>query len=188
MKIQPTIHWNKLAQIRELQEFFAEDYQGFKKLIEAYMEELEKFSDDALDKFAKLRALEVTNGCTQWGFRRGDKECLSIEQTRKCMNLVMGFMKRTELYFPSEGNIEFNEAEKAFVQKIRSLYKDGFKENIKASERKFYAASTAQFIILGHKRMEQAMTLVKKDYETLFSPYYIERGQKYIGAYLEAFE
>ena len=109
MKIQPTIHWNKLAQIRELKEFFAEDYQGFKKLIEAYIEELEKFSDDALDKFAKLRALEVTNGCTQ-------------------------------------------------------------------------------FIILGHKRMEQAMALVKKDYETLFSPYYIERGQKYIGAYLEAFE
>ena len=50
MKIQRTIHWNKLAQIRELKEFFAEDYQGFKKLIEAYMEELEKFSDEALNK------------------------------------------------------------------------------------------------------------------------------------------
>ncbi|NEO41474.1 MAG: hypothetical protein F6J90_36170 [Moorea sp. SIOASIH] len=188
MKIQPTIYWNKLAEIKELKEFFEEDFQGFVKLIEYHIKEFEKFSDQTLDKFAKLRVLEVTNGCTQWGFRRGDQECLSVEQTRKCMNLVMGFMKQVELYFPSEGQIEFNDEEKAFIQAGRALYKDAFKNNVKESERQYYAASTAQFIVYGHERIQRAMTLVKQDYETLFSLYYIERGQKYIAPYLGGFE
>ena len=187
MNIQRTIYWEKLAEIRELKEFFAEDFSGFKKLIEDSIEEFAKFSDRTLDKFAKLQALEVTNGCIQWAFRRGDKECLSLEQTRECMNLVMGFMKRIELYFPSEGKIEFDEEEKAFIQAARSLYKDAFKNKIKESERKFYATSTSQFIVFGYQRIQRAMALVKQDYESLFSPYYIERGQKYIKRYLEAF-
>ena len=187
MKMQCTIDWNKLANIKELKEFFEEDYQGFKKLIEEQIKELEKFSDEALDKFAKLRILEVTNGCIQWAFRRGDRECLSVEQTRKCMNLVMGFMKRTELYFPSEGKIEFDDRQKAFIKEVRSLYKSAFKDNNKESERKFYATSTAQFIVFGKERIRRAMTLVKQDYENTFSPYYIERGQKYIDRYLEGF-
>lgn len=188
MTAKHTIHWKKLAEIQELKEFFAEDFQVFKNLIEKHIEEFAKFSDEALDKFAKLRVLEVTNGCTQWAFRRGDKEALSVEQTRECMNLLMGFIKRTELYFPSEGQLEFDDEQKAFIQAARSLYKSAFKENNKESERKYYATSTAQFIVYGHERMQQAMALVKQDYETLFSPYYIERGQKYIAPYLEGFE
>ncbi|BDA70405.1 hypothetical protein CAL7716_045710 [Calothrix sp. PCC 7716] len=188
MKTKSTIYWNKLASIQELEEFFEEDFQGFKKLIEERIEEVEKFSDEALDKLAKLRVLEVTNGCTQWAFRRGDKECLSIEQSRECSNLVMGFIKRTELYFPSEGQIEFNDEEKAFIRAGRLLYNDGFKNNVKESEREFYAASAAQFIVYGHERVQRVLALVKQDYETLFSPYYIERGRKYIARYLEGFE
>ncbi|MHC5597498.1 MAG: hypothetical protein ACYTXC_16425 [Nostoc sp.] len=188
MKIQRTIYWDKLTEIQELKDFFEEDFQGFKKLIEDRMEEFEKFSDEALNKFSKLRVLEVTNGCTQWGFRRSDKECLSVEQTRECMNLVIGFMKRTELFFPSEGQIEFDDEQKAFIESVRSLFQDAFKNNVKESEREYYAASTAQFIVIGHERMERAMALVKQDYETLFSPYYIERGQKYIVPYLRGFE
>ncbi|MDY7024339.1 MAG: hypothetical protein SWJ54_23830 [Cyanobacteriota bacterium] len=185
---QRKIYWQKLAEIGELQEFFEEDFQGFKQLIEENIEELEKFSDETLDKFAKLRALETTNGCTQWGFRRGDENCLSVEQTRECMNLVMGFIKRVEMYFPSEGKIEFNEQEKAYVQTGQSLYIDGFKNHNKESERKFYAASIAQFIVYGHERIQRASALVKQDYKDLFSSYYIERGQKYIDRYLEGFE
>ena len=37
MKNKITIYWNKLASIKELQEFFEEDFQGFKKLIENYI-------------------------------------------------------------------------------------------------------------------------------------------------------
>ena len=188
MEIQRTIYWDRLAEIEELEEFFQEDSVSFKDLIEKHIEEVEIFSDKSLNKFSKLRALEVTNGCTQWGFRRGDKECLSIEQTRECMNLVIGFIKRTELYFPSEGHLEFNEEETAFVQAGRLLYKQAFKNNLEEATRQYYAASTAQIIVFGHERMQRAMALVKQDYETLFSPYYIERGQKYIAPYLRGFK
>ena len=183
-----TVYWDKLAEIDELKEFFAEDYQGFKKLIETQIKEVEKFSDKALDKFAKLRVLEVTNGCLQWAFRRGDRECLSVEQTRKCMNLVMGFMKRTEMYFPSEGKIEFDDEQKAFIKTVRSLYKSAFKDNNRESQRQFYATSTAQFLVFGRERIQRAMTLVKQDYEAVFSPYYIAKGQNYIAPYLEALD
>jgi len=143
MELKRTIHWTKLAEIQELKEFFAEDFQGFQQLIEAQIEELSKFSDEDLAKLAKLRALEVTNGCTQWGFRRGDPECLPLESTRKCMNMVMGFIKRKQLDFPSAGQIEFNEELKTFIDLGRKLYKDALKNHVKASERQFYASSTA---------------------------------------------
>ncbi len=104
------------------------------------------------------------------------------------MNMVMGFMKRKELYFPSEGLIEFNEEVKTFIAQQRELYKDALKNHVKASERQFSASSTAQFIVYGHERMRRAMALVQQDYEEMFSPYYILRGQKYISAYLESFE
>ncbi|MCT7959946.1 hypothetical protein NG799_04790 [Laspinema sp. D1] len=188
MKINRTIYWENLAEIEELQEFFQKDLPFFKQLMEEHIEEVEKFPDKTLDKFSKIRALEVTNGCTQWAFRRGDQECLSMEQTHECMNLVIGFMKRTELFFPSEGQIEFDEEEKAFLQAARLLYQNAFKNNVKDSKREYYAASTAQFIVFGHERMQRAMALVKQDYETLFSPYYIERGQKYIARYLRGFK
>lgn len=183
-----TVNWTKLAKIRELEEYFKEDFDGFKKLIGEKIEEFGHFSDEALDKFAKLRVLEVTNGCTQWAFRRGDKECLSVEQTRECMNLVMGFIKQAELYFPSEGKIEFDDEQKAFIEAGRNLYINAFKKHNKDSEREYYAASTAQFIVYGKKRMQLAFNIVKQDYEMLFSPYYIERGQKYIMPYLECLE
>lgn len=104
------------------------------------------------------------------------------------MNLVMGFMKRTELYFPSEGKIELNDEEKLFIEVGRSLYIDAFKNHVKEAERKYHAASTAQFIVYGHERIQRALTLVKQDYESLFSLYYIERGQKYIAPYFKGFE
>lgn len=182
------INWEKLAQISELKKYFAEDSFEFKQLIEEGISELSQFSEETLDKFAKLRVLETTNGCTQWGFRRGDENSLSVEQTRECMNLVMGFMKRVELYFPSEGKIEFNEKEKAYMKATRSLYQDAFKNNQEGAAKKFYAVSTALFIVCGRERMQSAMNLVKQDYQALFSPYYIEKGQKYLAPYLEALE
>ena len=188
MNQEHTIKWDKLAQIEALQEFFQEDFTGFQNLVEYHIEEFSKFSDEALDKFAKIRALEVTNGCTQWAFRESQPECLSVEQTRECMNLVMGFMKRSYLYFPSQGNIEFNEEETLFMKETRLLYQNAFKNQNKQAERIFYALSIAQFIVFGHARMENALALVKQDYETLFSPHFIEKGRKYIARYLEGFE
>lgn len=188
MNMKRTIKWDELAKIEALAEFFTEDFTGFQNLIEYHIEEFSKFSDEALDKFAKIRALEVTNGCTQWAFRESQPECLSVEQTRECMNLVMGFMKRSYLYFPSQGNIEFNEEETLFMKEARLLYQNAFKNQDKEAERIFYALSTAQFIVLGPTRMENALALVKQDYETLFSPHFIEKGRKYIARYLAGLE
>ncbi len=143
-----------------------------------YINEFPKIPYESLDKFAKLRVLEVTNGVTQWAFRRGNKECLSVDKTRECMNLVMSFMKNIELYFPSEGLIQFNQIEKYFINagdlSIRMLLKIILQDK----EREYHQSATAQFIVYGHLRTLAAMDLVKKDYESLFSPYYIERGQK----------
>lgn len=187
MTIQREIDWQKLSEIHELKAFFETDFDAFKAEIQEHIIEFSQFPQDSLDKFAKLRVLEVTNGVTQWAFRRKDKECLSVEETRKCMNLVMGFMKNVELYFPSEGLIQFNQVEKDFINLGRTLYKDAFKNNVPGKEKEYYGASTAQFIVYGHRRMSVAMDLVKKDYESLFSSYYIEHGRKYMAPYLESF-
>ena len=53
-------------------------------------------------------------------------------------------------------------------------------------EKEFYAYSTANFLAIGHQRFENAMQLVKQEFEDLFSTHYIEKGRKYINAYLEA--
>jgi hypothetical protein len=178
MNQEHTIKWDKLAQIEALQEFFQEDFTGFQNLVEYHIEEFSKFSDKTLDKFAKMRALEVTNGCTQWAFRESQPECLSVEKTRECMKLVMGFIKKPYLYFPSQGNIEFNEEETLFMKEAQLLYQNAFKNHEKQAERIYYALSIAQFIVFGHARMENALALVKQDYETLFSPHFIEKGRK----------
>ncbi|MGB2925216.1 MAG: hypothetical protein WBB82_07935 [Limnothrix sp.] len=188
MILNRKIDWEKLAEIHELKEYFEENFDEFKTEIETYILKFAHFPDETLTKFSKLRALEVTNGITQWAFRRGDENALSVEQNRICMNTVMGFMKNVEMEFPSEGKIDFNDTEKAFVRANRKLYQDAFKNNVEGADRDFYASSTAQFIVCGHKRLEQAMALVEKDYEEMFSPYYIKRGQRYIQSYLDGFE
>lgn len=188
MTLSRKINWEKLASIHELKEYFEEDFDSFQADIEAHLEEFLGFPDSTLEKLAILRALEVTNGVTQWAFRRGDEEALPVEKNRICMNMVMGFMKQIEMEFPSRGKIEFNEVEKEFVRAGRKIYQDAFKHNVKGVDRQFYAGSTAQFIAYGHDRLNRAMALVKQDYEDLFSLYYIERGQRYIRSYLDSFE
>lgn len=178
------LDWNKIAQIKELEEYFQEDSIGFQKLIEQSISQLQQFSQEDLDKLAQLRVLEVTNGCVQWGFRRKDSHSLSVDETRKCMKIVMGFIKEKKFYFPSKGMNSFNSELNDFIDKGRELYCNAFKNNIPGTKRQYYALSTAQFIVYGRTRLEAAITLVKQDYEVLFSPYFIQRGRNYIALYL----
>ncbi|OKH17880.1 hypothetical protein [[Limnothrix rosea] IAM M-220] len=186
MNIEREVDWQKLAAVPELEAFFETDFESFQQLIQECMATLSQLPESSLDKIAKLRALEVTNGITQWAFRRGAEQALSVEQTRVCMNLVMGFMKRVELEFPSIGKVEFAPEEKDYVQRVRGLYLDGFKNNSETAVREFHANSAAQFIMCGRQRLEAAMALVEKDYGEMFSEFFIQRGQKYIRSYLEA--
>ncbi len=61
MELKRTIHWTKLAEIQELKEFFAEDFQGFQQLIKAQIEELSKFSKiwPNLQNYALLKSQMV---------------------------------------------------------------------------------------------------------------------------------
>lgn len=136
---------------------------GFQKLIEQDISQLQQFSQSDLDKLAQLRVLEVTNSCVQWGFRRKDEHSLSVDETRKCMKMVMGFIKEKKFYFPSKGVSSFNSQLNDFIDSGRELYQNAFKNNVPGAKRQYYALSTAQFIVYGRPRLEAAIALVKQD-------------------------
>jgi len=178
--------WQKLSKIREIQEYFEADFQGFQNRVAYHICELEKVDPEELDKLAIIRVIEVTNGCTQHGFRRNDENSLPVEQTRDCMKKVIGFMNNQRVDLPSGKSISFNESTNQLMREVRELYQDAFKKNMPDQEKEFYAYSTANFLTIGHQRFENAMQLVKQEFEDLFSTHYIEKGRKYINAYLEA--
>ena len=178
--------WQKLSQIREIQEYFEADFQGFQNRIAYHICELEKVDPEELDKLAIIRVIEVTNGCTQHGFRRNDENSLTVEQTRDCMKKVIGFMNNQRVDLPSGKSISFNESTNQLMREVRELYQDAFKKNIPDQEREFYAYSKANFLVIGHQRFENALQLVKQEFEDLFSTHYIEKGRKYITTYIEA--
>lgn len=180
------VNWEKLAQIKELKEYFETDFAGFQQLIESHIESLSLINGEELDKLAMLRAIEVTNGCLQWAFRRQDKECLSVEQTRECMRLVIGFMDSKTIKRPNGETINFSPELEQLMDKVRSLYQDAFKKNIESAEREFHAYSTAQFLACGCQRLELAQSLVAQDFESLFTPYYLQKGRNYIAPYIDA--
>lgn len=137
------INWQKLAQIKELNKYFEADFYVFQKRIEYHIHELQNFDSKELDKLAFLRVLEVTNGCTQWGFRRKDKQCLSVEKTRECMKEVIGFIKEKKINLPSGESIHFTSSIKQLIEEGRKLYHDAFKNNIASAEKEYYAYSAA---------------------------------------------
>lgn len=180
------VNWEKLAQIGELQEYFEADYDGFKQRIEQRIHELNTLDPQELDKMAVIRVLEVTNGCIQWAFRRQDEQCLSVEQTRECMHVVIGFIKEKRIDLPNGETIGFTPEVEDLLGEIRELYQTAFKKNDAAAQREFYAYSAAQFIAFGQDRMYRAMDLVEQSFQPLFSAYYLQRGRRYIAPYLEA--
>lgn len=180
------INWSKLAQIKELAEYFAADFSGFQQKVEQHIVGLNDIPAAELDKLALLRVLEITNGCTQWGFRRQDEHCLSADQTRECMRKVIGFIKAKQIDLPSGESIHFTPAIEKLIEEGRDLYQDAFKKNVAGAEEAYYAYSTAQFIVYGRQRLSQAMAVVKQEFEPMFTSYYINRGRNYIAPYFEA--
>lgn len=179
-------NWQKLAQIKELKEYFEADFSSFQQRIEYHMLALEQIDSKELDKLALLRVLEVTNGCTQWGFRRKDHNCLSIAQTRECMRTVIGFILAKKIDLPSGDSIHFSPPIEQFMDEVRELYHDAFKKHIAGAEREYYASSAAQFLVYGRQRLEAGVKVVEQEFEPLFTPYYLEKGHNYIAPYLEA--
>jgi len=182
------INWDKLAEIKELTSYFEQEAEYFKNLVENYLKIWQKIDDDDLDKLALLRALEVTNGCTQWAYRRGDQECLSIEQTRECMKLSMSSIKKKKIPLKNGEIISFSEEMETLIDEGRDLYISAFKENVAEKEREFYALSIAQFITYGQERMEKSFKIITENYQHLFTDFYIAKGKKYVQPYLQCLE
>ncbi|MEB3322046.1 MAG: hypothetical protein VKI81_04405 [Synechococcaceae cyanobacterium] len=180
------ILWEALEKIEELQPFFQSSPEDFKARIQHHIQGLGEFPPAQLDNLSVLRVLEVTNGCTQWGFRRNDSTCLSVDRTRECMRVVIGFINDMEISLPSGESIHFQDSSKQLIADGRTLYRDAFKNNVEGAEEEYYAYSTAQFLVYGRQRLQEAMALVKREFEPLFSSYYIQRGAAYIRPYLAA--
>jgi hypothetical protein len=131
----PTINWQKLADIPELTSYFTEDGDRFRARIQYHMVNLQQIESQELDKLALLRVLEVTNGCTQWAFRRQDENCLSLEQTRECMKQVMGFIKNKKILLTQNRVIDFTPVIEQLIDEGRQLYQDAFKNQVEGSEK-----------------------------------------------------
>jgi hypothetical protein len=182
------INWDRLAQVKELQSYFADDFSGFQHQIEQGLEKFSSLSSEDLDKLAILRALEVTNGCTQWAHRRKDEESLPLEQTRQCMKLSMSAIKNKQINLKNGESITFSPFLQNIMDEVRSLYIDAFKHNLVAQEEKFYALSTAQFLLCGSERMKKSFQVIRDNYQDLFTDFYINKGIRYVQSYLDALE
>lgn len=182
--IKQEISWQKLMDIKELKPYFEKDSFSFQSKIEKYLISWQKIKPQELDKLAFLRVLEITNGCTQWAFRRNDRECLSLEQTRKCMKLSMSSIKNKKIIFQYREAMTFAPEINNLIEEGRSLYIDAFKNNIEAKQEEFYALSTAQFLVYGKERIDQAFAILQEEFIDYFTPYFIHKGQNYIKPYL----
>jgi hypothetical protein len=180
------VDWQQLEQIRELTPWFSSESTSFRQEIDNELVALQVIDPLDLDNLALLRVLEVTNGCAQWGFRRQDQDSLSADQARDCMRQVIGFIKDKRIVLPSGETFGFSPAVEKLIESGRELYQDAFKRNQAGAQRAYYAASTAQFIAYGPERLQRALTLVELNFESLFTPFWIARGQRYIAPYLQA--
>lgn len=180
------IDWEKLAEIKELKVFFADDFTNFKSKIESHLEKWEQISSEDLDKLALLRALEVTNGCTQWAYRLKKPDCLSVEQTRQCMHLSMSSIKNKQINLNDNITITFSPEINNLIDEGRQLYIDAFKNQIEGKEEDFYALSTAQFLVYGQARMTKSFQIIRDNYLMIFTEHFINKGINYIEPYMRA--
>jgi len=115
----------------------------------------ESLPDDELDKLAVLRVLECSNGIVQHMYRDGDKDALSIEDTRRLMGFSMSSIKRQQIVLDSE-TIEFSPEVKQLMVEVRELYVKGMKQNDDLAYAEFLKSSLACLQACGIKRIEAA--------------------------------
>ena len=62
---------------------------------------------------------------------------------------------------------------------------DTFKNNLPDKEKEFYALSTAQFLTYGKERMNKSFQIITDNYIDFFTEFYLNKGRKYVQAYLD---
>jgi hypothetical protein len=124
--------------------------------------------------------LEVTNGIVQWSYRMGNQYALSVEQTRKCMKVVIGYLNEKSVQgYPLDESIH------QLMNEVRELYIEGFKRNNDQSMMHFYAHSTAQFEVVGKKMMKDSIKMVRNNFTYLFTSQFIDGMERYVLRYYD---
>jgi len=120
-----------------------------------WTETFESLTDQDKDDLAVLRLVETANGVCQYMYRDGDKDALSIEDTRKLMNFSMSSIKRQQIVLDSE-TIEFTPRVKEIMVQVRDLYIKGAKHGDDKAYEEFLRASLACLLACGLERLEAA--------------------------------
>jgi hypothetical protein len=180
----PAIDWVRLSEVPDLVSFLEPEAEGFTGEVKKAFAQWRALPDDELEGIAQLRALEVTNGCVQWAFRRQVEGHLEVQPTRECMKTVMGFMLSKEIHWPDGDVVKFSAEVRLRLDSMRQLYIEAFKHGDQAAARDFYAQSAGQFLALGRERMQRAFVRVSDQFGDLFTEAFLERGRRYAQRFL----
>ncbi|MFQ6537931.1 MULTISPECIES: hypothetical protein [Aphanothece] len=176
--------WARLRDVPDLEEYLDADPERFTEEVQRAFEQWRTLPADQLEAVALLRALEVTNGCVQWAFRRKLDGHLGVERTRACMKTVMGFMVSKQIRWPDGAVVDFDPSVVPWLDAVRGLYIAAFKNGDAAAARSFYAQSAGQFLALGRERMRRAFGGVEDQFGELFGEDFLERGRRYAARFL----
>lgn len=178
------IDWARLSEVPDLTDYLKPEAEAFTEEVKQAFAQWRALPEDQLDAIAQLRALEVTNGCVQWAFRRKVEGHLEVEPTRECMKTVMAFMIRKRILWPDGNVVEFSAGVVCLLDAMRQLYIEAFKNGDAAAARDFYAQSAGQFLALGRERMQRAFARVSDQFGELFTEAFLERGRRYAQRFL----
>lgn len=176
-----SIDFDKLNNIPYIKQF---DTKLFEQEVYQAISDWEQY-EEYYEYIALIRAMECTNGCVQYSYRNNDEDALSLEQTKECMNLSMGFILSKELTLPNGEHIKIPFDLIPQLNKIRQLYYNGFKKQNHDDLRSFYANSVAMFNLLGEEHILKAMNTIKTHYKDVFTPHFLFYGLNYQLQFLE---
>jgi hypothetical protein len=180
------IRWSRLRDVPDLADYLGSeaDSESFTREVREAFAAWAALPAAELEAIAQLRALEVTNGCVQWAFRRQVEGHLEVEPTRECMKTVMGFMLSKRILWPDGTVTGFSPSVIPQLDAMRGLYLRAFKQGDEAAARHFYAQSAGQFLALGRERMQRAFARVSDQFQGLFTEPFLDRGRRYAARFL----
>lgn len=180
------LNWELLGTVPILRNYT--ETVEFRDLVSKYTSIWQGISDVELDKIALIRALECSNGVTQYALRNGEDYALTVEQTRLCMKTSMRVMNTKQIEFPNGHIIKVDESLHQILDNVREIYIAGFKHHNQEKVKEFYAISVSQFYVLGEPRINAQFALIQEHFADIFTAEFIELGRKYIYKFLKAIE
>jgi len=164
------------------------DQPKFQNWVNQYVDFWSKQTPEALDSVALIRAVECTNGCVQYAFRDEEPWALSLEQTRLCMRVSMGFIKSKRLTIPNGEVIECDPSVIDALNMVRDIYIRGFKNGDDEAVMEFYAQSISQFFVIGREKLNEKFDWVSEHFTNVFTEEFLKAGRHYVMSYLDSLE